>query len=231
MKHLLTNLNIIKIIFINIMIIKLFIIKKNKYSLIIKKQKFILNKNVIHLIYNNSLGNIKKKNVVYSALFGNYDSLKDFNKQDGFDYILFTDNITKTETNWTQLKIPEFVLNFNINIIKKQRFLKLHPHLFFKNYDVSIYIDCSFIIIGDLNELLKRLLSPSFHIYLLEHPFRNNIYNEIERVIKIKKEKKSIALNVRKRYIKLKFPKNNGLSENCLIIRRHNNKKCIYLII
>ena len=42
-------------------------------------------------------------------------------------------------------------MNFNINIIKKQRFLKLHPHLFFKNYDVYIYIDSSFIIIGDLN--------------------------------------------------------------------------------
>ena len=33
MKHLLINLKIIKIIFINIMIIKLFIIKKKKYSL------------------------------------------------------------------------------------------------------------------------------------------------------------------------------------------------------
>jgi hypothetical protein len=236
MKHLLINLKIIKIIFINIMIMKLFIIKKKKYSLIIKKKKFKLSNNIILLIYNNSIENIKKyhsfkkKNVVYSALLGNYDSLKDFKKQDEFDYILFTDNITNKKTNWTQIKIPEFVMNFNINIIKKQRFLKLHPHLFFKNYDVSIYIDSSFIIIGDLNEFLKRTLSPNFSIYLLEHPMRKDIYDEIMCVIKVKKEKRSIALKVRKRYQKLKFPKNNGLSENCLIIRRHNNKNCIYLM-
>ena len=27
----------------------------------------------------------------------------------------------------------------------------------------------------------------------------------------------------------MKYPKNIGLSENCLIIRRHNEKKCINL--
>ena len=52
------------------------------------------------------------------------------------------------------MKIPDQVKNLNISTVKKQRFLKLHPHLFFKNYDLSIYIDGTFIIKGDLNDFL-----------------------------------------------------------------------------
>ena len=44
--------------------------------------------------------------------------------------------------------------NLNISTVKKQRFLKMHPHLLFKDYDLSIYIDGSFKIIGNLDELL-----------------------------------------------------------------------------
>ena len=120
--------------------------------------------------YNLSLNSIKNsKKVVYSVLFGKYDSIRSFNLQEGFDFILFTDikYIKKNETNWTIFPIPKEVDHLNISNVKKQRFIKLHPHLYFMNYDLSIYIDTSFQIIGDLNEFLLRIISPKYNIYNL----------------------------------------------------------------
>jgi hypothetical protein len=183
----------------------------------ISKKKLIKNKDFIN------------KKVIYSALFGCYDSVKPFNKLEGFDYFLFTD-ILINNTNWTILEIPNFIKKFNISITKKQRFIKLHPHLFFEKYDLSIYIDTSYIILGDINAFLIRFLKPSFNIYVMEHPVRNCIYSEVKAVIKYHKENKNISLSVGELYKKFNYPQKNGLSDNSLIIRRHNKKDCIYLM-
>ena len=115
----------------------------------------------------------------------------------------------------------------NLSNDKKQRFIKLHPHLYFKNYELSIYIDASFQIIGDLNEFLLRIISPKYNIYNLEHPCRNNITKEELAVVLYKIENENMTKLIHERYSKEKFPDNNGLIEGCLIIRKHNEKDCI----
>ena len=207
----------------------------NYFNFLIKN---VLNNKVLYYIYrdnsyNKSINNIiKLKKVVYSALLGKYDRIQPFNLQKGFDFILFTDltNINNNETNWTILPIPKELNHLNLSIIKNQRFIKLHPHLFFPNYNLSIYIDTSFQIFGDLNEFLLRILTPEYNIYNFEHPDRNNIFNEISAVIEMEKEKEIMGNIIREKYIKSNFPDNNGLIEGCLIIRRHNKKDCIYLM-
>ena len=116
------------------------------------------NDNIYYFInINQSMNSILKlKKVVYSVILGNYDKIKTINIQNGYDYFLFSDvyNNISIKTNWTILPIPEDVKNLNVTKVKKQRFIKLHPHLYFKNYDLSIYIDATFAITGDLNEFL-----------------------------------------------------------------------------
>ena len=139
-----------------------------------KKENQITNYN------SNKVSILKKlKKVVYSALLGNYDTIRPILKEDGYDYFLFTDQIMKNESNsnWTILYIDDQIKNLNLSIIKKQRYFKMHPHLFFKNYDISIYIDTTFIIKGKLDEFLLRILSPNLSIYVLEHPDRNSVNN------------------------------------------------------
>ena len=183
------------------------------------------------LNFNKRINYIKKlKKVVYTIILGGYDKVKSFYKQNGYDYFLFSDDnsIKKIKnTNWTILEIPDEIKNLNISTVKKQRFIKLHPHLFFKKYDLSIYIDGTFIIKGNLNEFLLRILSPNFQLYTFEHPARNSIFNEINACIMSKKEKKSMGDLIFRKYQKEKFPDNNGLIESCLLIRRHNEKECI----
>jgi hypothetical protein len=110
------------------------------------------------------------------------------------------------------------------------RYIKILPHLFFKNYELSIYFDATYIINGDLNELLLRTLNPSFDLYFLQHPERNSIFEELSAVINLKKETEESVNKVKTRYIKENFPDNLGLTENCIIIRNHNKKNIIKLM-
>lgn len=230
------NLILLKIekLFLLILLIYLKYLFKYFYEL---KNKSLLNNNLFNSIYNNNGKNtlnsiLSLKKVVYSALFGEYDEIRKFNLQKGYDYYLFTDNnhIKYNETNWTILPIPETLKILNLSIIKKQRYLKLHPHLYFQHYDLSIYIDSSFRVKGDLNNFLLRILSPKYNIYNLEHPSRSTILNETFQVINLHKEKESMVNTIRRRYQIEKFPDKNGLIEGSIIIRRHNEKDCIYLM-
>ena len=184
-------------------------------------------------IYNRTLNKIMKmKKVVYTINFDNYDLLRNITRQEGFDYFAFldTDLDKYNYTNWTILPVPEEVKNLNISIHKKTRYIKTHPHLYFQNYSLSIYIDAAYPIIGDLNEFLLRILEPKYNIYTLEHFDRNCVYQEIKRVVEIKREKKEIADIVEEKYKKENVPHELGLIEGALIIRKHNEKECIYLM-
>jgi hypothetical protein len=151
----------------------------------------------INLSYINNL-----KKLVYTVNFGNYDTIKKIDKQKGYDYFIFMDKYkTKLHnSNWTKIPMPKIVKNLNISIIKKQRFIKTHPELFFPNYDLSIYIDGIFTIKGNLDEFLLRILTPSLSIYTLEHPDRNTINQELLAVEKLKKDNKRNIIRIRNRY-------------------------------
>ena len=183
-----------------------------------------------YLIDNNYIKALKK--VVYTALFGNYDELKPINKEIGYDYFLFTEqNYENITTNWTILNVEQN-MNFTnkIDVMKKQRFYKTHPHLFFKNYDLSIYIDATFEIKGNLDNFILRILTPNLSIYVFEHPFIDTIINEFKAILFFKKDSMKNIIPVREKYKREKFPDDNGHAECCMIVRKHNDKNCINLM-
>ena len=227
-----TNIyNIFKLYFLSAII---FLIEKKNINHKSSIDEELNNKALSYMIKeninNNYFNSIKKlKKVVYSVNLGKYDKIHPFNLQKGFDFILFTDNsnIKYNETNWTIIPLPKDLMNQNLSRVKKQRYIKLLPHLFFKNYNLSIYIDSSFQIKGDLNDFLVRILSEKYKIYTFEHPERNKILNETYAVVKYGREKLNMSAFIRERYKKENFPDNNGLIESCLIIRKHNEKEVI----
>jgi len=209
-----------------IIIIMFFLISYYKY--LYKKNQFankFINKKYINEM--NYVKNLKK--VVYTALLGKYDVLHSIVKEVGYDYFMFTDQPFNNESNinWTILHIDNESKNLNSNIIKKQRFFKTHPHLFFPNYDLSIYIDSTFEIKGKLDEFLLRVLSPKLSIYVLEHPERNSVNNELKIISKYHRDKKQTLDIIQNKYNNENFTDDNGLAECCLIIRKHNDINCI----
>ena len=160
-----------------------------------------------------------RKVVVYSCLIGDYDQVATFNKQKGYDYILFTDLKIKN-TNWSIFPIPDEVLKLNVSDIKKQRYMKIHPHKFFRNYDLSLYIDANYVIKGDLDDYLINTLNPIDHIYIPHLQFGKGIKQAIEKAIEKKLDDSNLLKEVMDRYNKLNILERSGIVNAGLIIRK-----------
>ncbi len=174
-----------------------------------------------------------KKGVIYTAITGKYDLLpynSVYNLED-YDYVCFTtvDNIMNIPKPWRAIAIEplQYIIPTK-DQVKIARWFKIHPHLFFRNYQVSIWIDGNIKFIQDPN----KYLTDNIYDFLLipEHPKRDCIYEEAKACIAMKKDLKE---NIEKEISFLKeeqYPEHNGLVQSNIIVRNHNKKECIDLM-
>lgn len=175
----------------------------------------------------------EKKGVIYTAITGKYDSLPEhsvYNLKD-YDYVCFTtiDNIINIKKPWKAIAIePLMHIIPTTDQVKIARWFKTHPHLFFRNYKMSIWIDGSIKFTKDPN---KYITDNKFDMLLIpSHPKRICIYQEALACIAMKKDTKE---NIDKEIDFLKkesYPKDNGLVQSNIIVRYHNKKECIDLM-
>lgn len=165
---------------------------------------------------------IKNKIVVYTCISGNYDKIKDIiNKEENIDYICFSDQDV-VDSNWRIKKIPEF-LNY-LDQTKRARCIKILPHLFLPEYEISIWIDGNIEVVGNVSKLVEKYSEEYFSIP--KHPDRICIYQEAEVIIKMKKDKEENVMRQINKYRDSGYPQNFGLVQSNVIIRKHNHKIC-----
>ena len=169
------------------------------------------------------------KKVIYTCITGDYDDLIEpkYVTPD-FDYICFTDNDKLTSDVWQIRKMPKRIAN--LSKVKQQRYVKINAHKVLKEYDLSIWVDGSVTIKSDLNTFIDKYVNNKCSIYVPEHPSRNCIYKEARAVIAMKKD---VEENVNPQIDKYKaeeFPSNYGLLQSNIMVRKHNDKKCIKLM-
>lgn len=171
----------------------------------------------------------KNKKVVYTCIIGGYDSLSEPKYiTDGFDYICFTDDKSLKSDIWEIRPLPKETEN--LSQVKKQRYVKINPHLFLKEYDLSIWVDGNVVLKGDLNKFVKKYINDKSSIYVPKHPQRNCIYLESTVVGRMGKDKKEVMKPQMDRYKKEGFPQNYGLLQSNILLRKHNNEDCIKLM-
>ncbi len=171
----------------------------------------------------------KNKKVVYTCITGNYEPLDDpFVVSEGFDYICFTDSTSIKSDIW---KIRPISIDLNgLPAVKKQRCIKINPHKYLKGYDLSVWVDGSVKLTKDLNEFIDKECSGEESVYIPRHPQRKCIYAEMTACIQIKKDTEANIAPQKRKYLKEGFPKNYGLVQSNIIIRRHNDPACIKLM-
>lgn len=162
------------------------------------------------------------KRVIYTALFWNYDKLRDPKKVDtNIDYICFTDDKKLSSKAWKIIYIKP-VLSPNM----ENRRYKILTHKFLKEYDQSLYIDANIQIINKISKLFDEYLSNS-DIACPKHLERNCAYQEFEKCIEIGLVNKKMASTQKVLYEKEWFPKNFWLYEMSIIFRNHKSEKVI----
>ena len=171
----------------------------------------------------------KNKKVVYTCITGGYDNLiEPTYLTSDFDYVCFTDNTDMKSDVWQIKPLPKEVEG--LSQIKKQRYVKINAHKVLKEYDLSIWVDGCVTVKGDLNELLKKVLKDDCAVYVPQHPGRKCIYAEADACISMKKDVKENITPQIERYKNEGFPKNYGLLQSNIMVRKHNDKDCIKLM-
>ncbi len=171
------------------------------------------------------------KRVVYTCILNNYDTLySPLIDTENTSYIVFSDNMNITnDTNlWEYRKIPEIIkkkCNNNYTLIN--RYIKMHPHELFPDFDLALYIDGSVRIMSDISSLFYKI-NDKTGLAMHLHPKRNNIYEEAEACLKASMGN---AKNIKKlinKYKQEKFPYNSGLFEATVIaidLKNQNTQK------
>ncbi|MFT4856186.1 MAG: hypothetical protein ACI9UV_000428 [Algoriphagus sp.] len=157
--------------------------------------------------------------VIYTALFGDYDKLATpIQKFEGFDFVCFTDQQNLDADVW-EVKIIE---STEKSPILMNRRIKMMPHQYLAEYDVSIYIDSNLKILKDLRQLIEvELLERNFLVP--RHLYRDCLYEEAKECLIFQKSEYSATLKQLNDYRAAGFPVHFGLAENGILIRKHND--------
>jgi len=171
-----------------------------------------------------------KKMCIYTCITGEYDVLKPLPVvPNGWDLICFTDNMNIPTFNQWKLRPIPYELRYLSNT-KTQRFIKILPHKFLKEYDISLWVDANIEIVDNLEKLFKKYDLNENFIYIGKHPGRNCIYDEAKACLEKGKETKENIEKLINAFQAEGYPKANGLVESGIMLRKHNDPNCIKLM-
>ncbi len=163
--------------------------------------------------------------VVYTAVVGAYDTLVPPQYfPPNCDFVVFSDEPMVVE-GWTTRPLGYMHQDSS----RSARFVKLHPHFFFAEYEYSIWLDANIGVIGNVAAFIEQLRSGNF-ISSFIHPLRNCIFEEGAECIVRKKDDELTILQQLERYRTLRVPEHGGLWETNCLVRRHNDPACIKLM-
>lgn len=157
--------------------------------------------------------------VVYTAITGNYDILKDplFIEKD-LAYVCFTNNQHIKSDVWD----VKYIENEGMDDIHLARYIKMNPHLFFPDYDMSIWVDGKFQILDDLRKYAVQYRKDS-GIVCFPHPERSCICDELAAcVLWTNGVNRDMIIQVAD-YLKNGLPINYGLYDTGCMLRFHND--------
>ncbi len=159
------------------------------------------------------------KIVIYTAIFNDYDFLstpKVINRD--VRYVCFSDKKINAYP-WENIVVEREFEDLRL----ENRKYKILCHKFFPDYDYSIYLDASYAILRDISQFVEVWLGEN-DIAVQKHRIRNCLYDEALQCIRNKKENSAIIKEQIKKYMKEGYPRNNGLTQNGFLIRRHTKK-------
>jgi hypothetical protein len=161
------------------------------------------------------------KIAVYTCITDAYDPLCPPEYVDRrLNYFYFSDNPSHVVEPW---KFKGIDLPYP-NAKDQSRYIKMHPHKVLPEYDVTLYIDGSIHIVGDIYEMVTKTLQLEGDIFLYDHFERNCIYSEAAVCANIGHDWIWTIARQMSRYSSEGYPVDNGLYESGAIIRRNTDK-------
>ena len=172
---------------------------------------------------------------IFTVITGNYDSIKQpLVIEEGVEYVLFTNNPEIKDAGvWRVVQIPSEQWQGRTereNNILLSRKVKMLPHKYLpKECEQSIYVDADMLIKESLTELLNDLRVETLFA-ACRHSYCKSVQEEIaDLLVKNMVRQEQVQLQWNK-YKEWGFKDDMGISENGLLIRRHNDARVIALM-
>lgn len=203
---------------------------KKMFRYVISGYIFDLNKNRKGFLRINEFTPTKQqytdyKLVIYTVSTGQYDNIKNpIYIDDNIDYFIFTDQELDNNSIWKRKPILENLKGKSP--LEIARYVKINPHLFFNEYDYSMFIDGNVCITCDVRPLFYTLIEQKKTIAIHRHQNRDCIYDEAKAIYAAGKASMNSMSKQLSFYKKEGFPKHFGLFETNIVIRNHNDEKC-----
>jgi hypothetical protein len=160
------------------------------------------------------------KIAVYTCITGDYDKLIEPRHVDKrLDYFCFTDNDAQIKSPWLlkSMALPE------LDNKDKNRYVKMHPHRFFADYDITVYIDGNVEVVGDLYELASQVNESEGCFFAYAHAERNCVYSEAAACSYFAHDWIWRITKQMREYSDSKYPMNNGLVSANILIRKNDS--------
>ena len=131
----------------------------------------------------------KRKIVLFTAIFGEYDKLLLPERiESDVDYVCFTDQPRNNYGVW-QIRAAPY---YHPDPTRIARYVKTHPHELFPDHDIAVWIDANIILRADIHKYIDLIRQNRKIIGLILHPLRNCFYEEAKVCQRLRKDKFSI---------------------------------------
>lgn len=162
------------------------------------------------------------KIAIITAISGGKDLLEEPPKHDSVDYYAFTDAF-KANSLWIQKPLIEFTTDSKYKNRRNAKIYKILPELFIPNYDYYFWVDGTHDVIKDPKEIINTYLNDA-QLGVFIHTTRNCAYKEAEELINLNYDHHENIINQIQRYQNEGFPKNYGLYELPVLIRKNSEE-------
>jgi hypothetical protein len=164
------------------------------------------------------------RNVVYTYLTGDYDTLKAPEVvTPGWDYLCFTDNTHLKSEVWELRPVPGWC-EVSADLKRKASLIKIaHYSVIDSAYAIAISMDASMAITGDLDEFVADIGFDGYDFMALKHLERNCVYKEARVVMERGLDYVNVINAHMQRYREAGYPQNNGLWAGEFSVRRNGS--------
>ncbi len=165
------------------------------------------------------------RRVVYTAVFGNYDEVSPVQSCTGLDFLCFTDNPNAQPGGWRVVLVPTDPAGPAL----QNRHHKMLAHQHLAGYEESLYIDGHVILKQCPVVLFDKYLSAG-SLAMPGHPDRHCAYEEARYCLADGKVQAGVISQQMADYEGAGFPRQQGLTENGIILRRHHEPAVVQLM-
>ncbi|MBD3347040.1 MAG: DUF616 domain-containing protein [Chitinivibrionales bacterium] len=167
----------------------------------------------------------KNRNIIFTFIFGNYDTLKDPQVvTPGWDYYCLSDTGICTDI-WKPVNIAKRLGHISCPK-RKASLLKIEHHKYIPpQYDICITLDGSMLLNADLNEFIDKNRKDGFDLMIARHPDRTCIYDEAAVVLQAQLDSKQNVVSHMQRYALEGFPRHQGLYGTRMMVKNNKSEK------